>query len=194
MMEFILKYIPPIHKEGFVFIFLFAVIAIILAMIHSSLGWIGLIATLWCAFFFRDPVRYIPQGESLVISPADGTIVDIKESLPPQELNMPKGKYRKISIFLNIFNVHVNRIPLSGIVMKSVYHAGKFLSATLDKASDDNERQSIYMVSNYKNLTDYEKAFEAYKNPTKEMKESMAKMKNYHEMYLTGSREIYQVW
>lgn len=136
--------LPKIHKEGFLFVGIFLVITLILFLISSVLGYIGLILTGWCAYFFRDPDRVVPTQEGLIVSPADGVVHVIEENAEtPEEMNLPKGKWTRISIFLNVFNVHVNRVPLGGKIIKSIYHPGKFLNASLDKASKDNERQSL---------------------------------------------------
>jgi len=135
--------ITPIHKEGWPFIFIFAAVSLLLWAIYTPLGWIGSVVTLWCLYFFRDPERVIPKGDSLIVSPADGMIQKIEEASPPAELGLGDEKRTRISVFLNIFNVHVNRIPVAGEITELNYHPGKFLSANLDKASDDNERQSL---------------------------------------------------
>jgi len=135
--------IPPIHKEGHYFVTIFAVGTILLWAIWSPLGFVGLVATVWCAYFFRDPARVTPEGDSLVISPADGLIQKIEKVAPPAELGLSDEKVTRISIFLNIFDVHINRCPISGEVTVLNYHPGKFLSANLDKASVENERQSV---------------------------------------------------
>jgi phosphatidylserine decarboxylase len=146
MWELITKTVPPIHREGHFFIFLFLIITLLLYLINSALGLIGTVLTLFCIFFFRDPVRVTPVNDNLIISPADGVIQNIVQTLPPKELtNMPQEEMTRISIFLNIFNVHVNRVPASGRITNSIYHPGKFLNASLDKASEDNERQTISM-------------------------------------------------
>ncbi len=136
--------LPKIHKEGFLFVGIFLVIALILCLISSVLGYIGFILTGWCAYFFRDPDRVVPTQEGVIVSPADGVVhAIIEDAETPEEMNLPKGKWTRVSIFLNVFNVHVNRVPLGGKIIKSVYHPGKFLNASLDKASKDNERQSL---------------------------------------------------
>ncbi|MFT6077580.1 MAG: phosphatidylserine decarboxylase [Myxococcota bacterium] len=133
----------PIHKEGIKFIIIFAVVTIILAMIHNTLGTIGLVLTLWCVFFFRDPARFTPAGENLIISPADGVVNLIEENaLPPIELGLENAEWTKISVFLNVFNVHVNRAPISGKITQVKYQPGKFFSANLPDASTHNERNS----------------------------------------------------
>jgi phosphatidylserine decarboxylase len=140
--------IVPIHRAGWPFIAAFAIVTIILASFSSLLGWVGVILTLWCVYFFRDPPRVTPQRDGLVISPADGRISMIIPAPPPPELNMGDAPMMRISIFLNIFNVHVNRIPADGVVTKAAYHPGKFLSASLDKASDVNERMAVRLEMN----------------------------------------------
>ena len=107
------------------------------------LGWLGLIATLWCVYFFRDPPRVTPVRKGLAISPADGRVTMIVPAVPPPELEMGSEPLLRISIFLNVFNVHVNRVPCSGLVMKAAYHPGLFLNASLDKASEQNERSAV---------------------------------------------------
>lgn len=143
LLELLQKTIPPIHKEGHPFIFIFAVVSIIAGLMVGSLGWIGSIATLWCVYFFRDPERVTPSEGNLVISPADGLIQKIEKAAPPAELGLGDAELTRISIFLNVFNVHVNRVPVSGEVTELNYRPGKFLSANLDKASDENERQAV---------------------------------------------------
>jgi len=111
----------------------------------SFLGVVGFILTGWCLYFFRDPQRVTPTREGLVVSPADGLIVAIAKVNPPSELGLKDGKWQRISIFLNVFDVHINRIPMDGRIKKSVYYPGKFFNASLDKASEFNERQSLVL-------------------------------------------------
>ncbi len=133
----------PIHKEGTKFILIFAFITILLALMSNTLGTIGLVLTLWCVFFFRDPERFTPLGENLVISPADGVVNLIEaNATPPEELGLANNDWTKISVFLNVFNVHVNRAPIAGKITQINYKAGKFLSANLEEASLENERNS----------------------------------------------------
>jgi phosphatidylserine decarboxylase len=139
-----------IHREGYIFILIFAVAAFVLASFSANLGWIGAIATCWCAFFFRNPDRVTPLAEDLVISPADGVVQSIKEIAAPAELGLGDVPMTRISIFLSVFNVHVNRIPVDGKVLSLNYHPGKFINASLDKASVHNERQSILIETNKK--------------------------------------------
>ncbi|NBX52147.1 MAG: phosphatidylserine decarboxylase [Proteobacteria bacterium] len=134
----------PIHKEGYKFIFIFAIATAILALLSNFLGLIGIVATLWCIFFFRDPERVVPLEDNAIISPADGVITRVEYGAEaPEELGYGKQKFNKVSIFLNVFNVHVNRVPVSGKVEKVVYQPGKFLSANADDASIENERNSV---------------------------------------------------
>jgi phosphatidylserine decarboxylase len=134
----------PIHKEGYKFIIIFAVATAILSMLNSSLGLIGLVLTAWCIFFFRDPDRIAPIEDNAVISPADGIITRVEYNADvPKELGYGDVKFNKISIFLNVFNVHVNRVPFSGLVVKTIYKPGKFYSANAEEASFDNERNSV---------------------------------------------------
>ncbi|TAL79232.1 MAG: phosphatidylserine decarboxylase [Beijerinckiaceae bacterium] len=140
IIDSIRKQIVPIHKEGYIFIALFAVAAIILGWIFTPLGWIGLILTLWCAYFFRDPARVTPLEDGLVISPADGMISSIGRFPPPPELGFGSDPMLRISVFMSVFDCHVNRAPVAGRIQKIVYRPGLFINADLDKASEDNER------------------------------------------------------
>jgi phosphatidylserine decarboxylase len=146
LLDLIRKSTPPIHKEGFIFIYIFAGITILLGLMSNTLGWIGTILTVWCVYFFRNPHRVTPEGDSLVVSPADGLVLKIEDALLPKELGLDdKGEYTRISIFLSVFDVHVNRVPATGEIVDLHYHPGKFLSADMDKASEDNERQTVLM-------------------------------------------------
>jgi phosphatidylserine decarboxylase len=134
----------PIHKEGYFFIIIFAVISLAISLLSSELGLIGLVLTLWCIFFFRDPNRVIPDEKNAIVSPADGVITLIENDVSaPSDLGLDDKKFNKISIFLNVFNVHVNRVPISGKIVKVSYQAGKFLSANVAEASSENERNSV---------------------------------------------------
>lgn len=149
----------PVHPAGYPFIGIFAVLFVILAAINVNLGWIGLILTLWCVFFFRNPKRVTPAREGLIVSPADGVVSLIQEVPLPPELEDLRGQdpsdtllqaatVTRVSVFLNVFDIHVNRAPADGEVKKVVYHPGKFLSADLDKASLENERSTVLMKLN----------------------------------------------
>lgn len=135
--------LTPLHKAGWPFIALFAGITLITFVFSSILGLLALGLTGWCLYFFRHPRRVIPLGEGLIISPADGILTKIEKVLPPKELKWINTPLTRISIFLNVFDVHVNRIPVEGIIKKIVYHPGKFFNASLDKASEFNERNSL---------------------------------------------------
>lgn len=134
-----------IHREGYIFIISFAVATFLLATFSSTLGYIGFIITIWCIYFFRNPDRFTPIDDDIIVSPADGIIQKISEAIPPSELGLGEQEMIRISIFLNIFNVHVNRIPANGKILSLYYNPGKFLNASLDKASIHNERQSVLM-------------------------------------------------
>jgi phosphatidylserine decarboxylase len=134
----------PIHKEGYKFIFIFAMVTVLLAFMSNTLGLIGVVLTLWCIFFFRDPERVTPIDETAIISPADGVVTRVDYGVEaPDDLGYGKQKFNKISVFLNVFNVHVNRVPVAGTVTKVNYKPGKFLSANAEEASDENERNSV---------------------------------------------------
>lgn len=143
ILKAIQDFLPPIHKEGHIFIFIFAAATLIIGEIYEPLGWVGLAMTAWCAAFFRDPERVIPVGEDFIVSPADGLIQKIEQVTLPLELGIGSEKVWRISIFLNVFNVHINRVPVAGEITQNNYHPGKFISASLDKASEKNERRSI---------------------------------------------------
>ena len=132
-----------IRPEGRPFIAIFIAITFILFTITQWLGFIGLILIGWCIYFFRDPDRVTPLEKGLIISPADGVIQMIIDAAPPPELNMGDAPMRRVSIFMNVFDCHVNRIPIDGEVVKNSYRPGKFLNASLDKASEGNERRSL---------------------------------------------------
>jgi phosphatidylserine decarboxylase len=139
----------PINKEGHLFIAIFAIVALLLFIFTGPfLGWIGVILTAWCVYFFRDPERHVPVREGVVVSPADGVVQLIERAVPPEELGLGNDPLLRISVFLNVFNVHVNRAPLAGTVVKQVYRPGKFLNAALDKASEENERHAVHVRTN----------------------------------------------
>jgi phosphatidylserine decarboxylase len=139
--------IPPIHPEGYPFIGGFALASLVLFWIWTPLGWIGTVLTIWCALFFRDPVRITPAREGLVVAPADGRISMISQALPPAELGLGDRPLPRISIFMSVFNCHVNRAPISGRIDRIAYRPGTFINAELDKASEDNERNSLVISS-----------------------------------------------
>ena len=136
--------VVPIHRAGWPFIAAFAVVSLVLGLaVAEPLGWLGLVLTLWCAYFFRDPDRVTPARPGLLVSPADGRVTMIVPAVPPPELGMGDEPRTRISIFLNVFNVHVNRVPADGTILAAEYHRGTFVNAALDKASEENERASI---------------------------------------------------
>ena len=136
----------PIHRAGWPFIAIFAVVATLMNILSQGLGLVGVVLTLWCIYFFRDPDRVTPDRDGLVISPADGVVQLIDQAAPPEELEMGDAKRWRVCVFMNVFNVHVNRIPISGTLAKLSYRPGKFLNASLDKASEFNERQSLALT------------------------------------------------
>ena len=134
------KIFPKIHTEGYKFIVIAVFITIIFLIINNFLGLIGILLTVWVYYFFRDPERTIIGDDSYLVSPADGEVIKVEEVDGPKELGLENKKFKKISIFMNVFDCHVNRTPCSGIVEDILYKPGKFLNASLDKASEDNER------------------------------------------------------
>ena len=144
MIDFLL---PKLHKEGFRFLAIAAVITFILLLISNFFGLISLILTIWVYYFFRDPDRFPLDDENYLLASADGVISQIIEVDGPLELGLEKRKFTRVSIFMNVFNCHVNRVPASGVINKIYYKPGKYLNASLDKASDDNERNYIKMTT-----------------------------------------------
>jgi phosphatidylserine decarboxylase len=134
------KIFPKIHTEGYKFIVIAVFITIVFLIINNFLGLIGILLTVWVYYFFRDPERTIIGDDSYLVSPADGEVIKVEEVDGPKELGLENKKFKKISIFMNVFDCHVNRTPCSGIVEDILYKPGKFLNASLDKASEDNER------------------------------------------------------
>jgi phosphatidylserine decarboxylase len=133
----------PIHREGYPFIGAFALVSIVFFLFWSPLGWLGTLATLWCAYFFRDPPRVTPLADGLVVAPADGRISQVTSAVPPVELGLGPVALARVSIFMSVFDCHVNRSPIGGRIERMVYKAGKFINADLDKASEDNERNGL---------------------------------------------------
>ncbi len=133
----------PIHRAGWPFIAAFFVVSLLLGLLSSLLFWLGLIATAWCVYFFRDPPRFTPVRPGLLVSPADGVIEMIAQAAPPPELEMGEEELTRVSVFLNVFDVHINRIPIGGRIGRIAYRPGKFLNASLDKASEENERNAL---------------------------------------------------
>jgi phosphatidylserine decarboxylase len=136
-------FIKPMHPEGIKFVAIFAAVTVGLFLITPFLGWIGVGLTIWCYYFFRDPERYPPDRDGLIVSPADGIVSLIEPAVPPAELGMDDTPLTRVSVFMNVFNCHVNRTPMAGEVLAVSYRPGKFFNASLDKASVDNERNSL---------------------------------------------------
>ncbi|MDP2082983.1 MAG: phosphatidylserine decarboxylase [Pseudotabrizicola sp.] len=136
-------FLKPMHPEGYKFVAIFAAITLVLFWLWEPLGWIGVGLTVWCYYFFRDPKRSVPQGAGILVSPADGVISLIECAVPPEELGMGPEALVRVSVFMNVFNCHVNRAPIAGTIGAMGYRPGKFLNASLDKASVDNERNSL---------------------------------------------------
>ncbi len=139
--------VPSIHPEGYPFIGGFALASLIFFLIWTPLGWIGTLLTVWCALFFRDPKRVTPLREGIVVAPADGRVSMVVQAVPPQELGLGDKPLPRVSIFMSVFNCHVNRSPATGRVDRIAYRPGKFINAELDKASEDNERNSLVIAT-----------------------------------------------
>jgi phosphatidylserine decarboxylase len=136
--------LAPVHREGYPFVLAGAAATLLFFVLHvEPVAWVCVVLTAWIAYFFRDPERVTPTRKGLVISPADGRISSIATVLPPAELDLPQTPHRRISVFMNVFDVHVNRSPLPGRITRIAYVPGAFLNAALDKASEDNERQAV---------------------------------------------------
>lgn len=136
-------FVKPMHREGYKFVAIFAAVTLVLFLIWEPLGWIGVGLTVWCYYFFRDPDRVTPLREGLMISPADGVVSLIEQAVPPEELGLGPEPRMRVSVFMNVFNCHVNRAPVPGTITRIAYRPGKFLNASLDKASVDNERNAL---------------------------------------------------
>lgn len=143
IIESVRSTLVPIHREGYKFIAIFGVATVILGLVWEPLFWIGVVLTLWCAYFFRDPERVTPLDDDLIISPADGRVSSIVRMTPPSELDLGDEEMLRISVFMNVFNCHVNRAPTAGNISRIVYKRGQFLNAELDKASLENERNGL---------------------------------------------------
>src|SRR6202167_4302804 len=141
------KQLAPIHPEGYPFVGGFAFVSLVLLWLWPPLGWLATLLTLWCAYFFRDPQRVTPVRDGIVVAPADGRLSQIANALPPKELDLGDRPLPRISIFMSVFDCHVNRSPVTGRIERIVYRAGKFLSADLDKASEDNERNAFVIAT-----------------------------------------------
>ena len=141
------RQIVPVHREGLPFIGIFALVSLVSFWLWAPLGWIGTGLTIWCAAFFRDPNRVTPTRDGLVVAPADGRISRIINAAPPPELNLGERPLPRVSIFMNVFNCHINRSPVTGRIEKILYRAGTFINADLDKASENNERNSFVIAT-----------------------------------------------
>jgi phosphatidylserine decarboxylase len=147
MLASIRSQLAPVHREGLPYVGTFALASLFLFWLWSPLGWLAAIATVWCIYFFRDPERVTPIREGLVVAPADGRISRVASAVPPKELDLGEGPLPRISIFMSVFDCHVNRSPIAGRIERIVYHHGAFLRADLDKASESNERNSFVIAS-----------------------------------------------
>lgn len=136
-------FLKPMHPEGWRFVAIFAAVTLVLFLIWQPLGWVGLGLTVWCYYFFRDPRRAVPLNAGLVVSPADGVVSLIERAVPPVELGLGPEPLIRVSVFMSVFNCHVNRAPIAGRIAAVAYRPGKFLNASLDKASDENERNAL---------------------------------------------------
>ena len=135
----------PVHPAGWPFIFIFVVGSILVTMLWSPFILPGTLLSLWCVYFFRNPVRTTPVTDNFVVAPADGRVLSVGEAELPEDLDLPAGEWRRVAIFMNVFDVHVNRAPVAGQITSTSYHKGAFLNASLDKASEANERQNVIM-------------------------------------------------
>jgi phosphatidylserine decarboxylase len=139
--------LAPIHREGFPFIGGFALVTLVLFWLWPPLGWLSAIATLWCIYFFRDPPRVTPIRDGIVVAPADGRVCPVVRIVPPRELELGDRPLSRVSIFMSVFDCHINRSPVAGHIERIIYRAGKFISADLDKASEDNERNAFVIIT-----------------------------------------------
>ena len=143
MLDSVKRQLTPVHREGYIFIAIFAIVTLGLAWLWQPLGWVGAILTCWCIYFFRDPVRTTPLDADLVVSPADGIVSSVGFFAPPPELGLGSERMQRISVFMSVFDCHVNRMPVGGRISKIAYRPGLFVNADLDKASEDNERNAL---------------------------------------------------
>jgi phosphatidylserine decarboxylase len=142
------KIFPPIHTEGYKFLVISVIVTLVLLAFSGFLGIIGILLTIWVYYFFRDPERIIIGDDNYLVSPADGEVIKAEEVDGPKEVGLENQKFKKISIFMNVFDCHVNRTPCSGTVEEILYKPGKFLNASFDKASEDNERNYYKIKDN----------------------------------------------
>jgi len=146
VIDSIRKQLAPIHPEGYPFVGGFAFASIVLLWLWPPLGWLATLLTVWCAYFFRDPPRVTPVRDGIVVSPADGRVSQVVNAVPPKELELGERPLPRVSIFMSVFDCHINRSPVTGRIERIVYRPGKFLSADLDKASEDNERNAFVIA------------------------------------------------
>ena len=139
--------LAPIHREGYPFVGAFLVLSLLLFWVWTPLGWLAALVTLWCAYFFRDPERVTPVRDGIVVAPADGRISRVTNAVPAKELELGERPLPRVSIFMSVFDCHVNRSPAGGRIERIVYHPGAFVSADLDKASEGNERNSLVIAT-----------------------------------------------
>ena len=142
-MRMIDTFLKPMHPEGWKFVPVFAAVSLVLYWLWDPLGWLGLGLTVWCYYFFRDPKRSVPENAGLLVSPADGVVSLIERAVPPAELGMGPEALVRVSVFMSVFNCHVNRAPIAGRITAVAYRPGKFFNASLDKASEENERNAV---------------------------------------------------
>jgi phosphatidylserine decarboxylase len=147
MLGSIRSQLAPVHREGLPYIGAFAVASLFLLWLWSPLGWLAAIATVWCIYFFRDPDRVTPVRDGIVVAPADGRVSRVVNAVPPKELDLGERPLPRVSIFMSVFDCHVNRSPLAGRIERIAYHHGAFISADLDKASESNERNAFVIAS-----------------------------------------------
>ena len=145
IVESIKSVLSPPHKAGYPFILGGVVVAVLGLIVWHPLAWVGLLFTLFCLYFFRDPERVLPPTADVFVAPADGLVVSVERAVPPAELGLGPNPLMRVAIFLSVLDVHVNRAPITGLVKRIAYHPGKFISAADDKASDENERNAILL-------------------------------------------------
>tara|TARA_B100001057_G_scaffold251921_1_gene252164 strand:- start:7439 stop:8086 length:648 start_codon:yes stop_codon:yes gene_type:complete len=145
------KIFPKIHSEGYKFLVIASIITVIVYSFSNFLGLVGFVLTIWVYYFFRDPERVIIEDDNFLVSPADGEVIKVEEVDGPKELNLENKRFKKISIFMNVFDCHVNRIPCAGIIEEILYKPGKFINASFDKASEDNERNYYKIKDTHNN-------------------------------------------
>ncbi len=147
ILDSIRSQLAPIHREGYPFIGAFALVSLVLFVVWSPLGWLGALATVWVVYFFRDPARVTPVEEGLLVAPADGRVCRVARAVAPAELGLGERPLLRVSIFMSVFDCHVNRSPLAGSIERIAYRPGAFVNAELDKASEDNERNALVIAS-----------------------------------------------